>query len=98
MITLPNLITGNQPCHLTVSGACSVAGGIFLQFKYVMVPTSRGPFPSRMMGTGVRLIFAHIGHIFFGICCMPTLCHLLREVKEVSVISRVDMLTLKPSF
>lgn len=61
-----------------------------------MVPASRGPFPSRTTGTGVRLIVARIGHIFFGTCCVQTLCHLLKETKEVFMIPRVEMLTLKP--
>lgn len=45
VITLPNLITGNQPRRLTVSGACSVAGGIFFHLNTWWYRQVGVPFP-----------------------------------------------------
>lgn len=68
-----------QPCHLTFSGACSVAGEIFFLFKYMTWSNKSESSFSREGWVGAFIHLYTYGHISLSTCCMPTRWHLLRE-------------------
>lgn len=85
-------------CHITFSGTCNVAGGVFVQCKYMTVTASWSLLSLQEGEEWHSFISAHTGHVFVSICCVPTLCHSLREMRGVlCTISGVEVLPLRPS-
>lgn len=80
-----------QPCHLTFSGACRVAGGIFFQFNTWLQQQVRVLFLCRRMGRDVHL-FLHIWTHFLKYLLYA---NTMAFAKGSFMIPRVEIVTWK---